>query len=249
MKKLTKIKLINWHLYNDASIEVKNNIVICGDNGSGKSTLIDAIHYVISAGTCKFNTAANERNDRTIESYVRGKLGFENKNCLRNSDVVSHVALEFFDDLTNSYSVVGSVIYVSIGSKVEKHFYHIMNSFIVDENYYKEKDGKKVPVNLTELSNNYRIKNSKEINEFQGNQEKIRNDLLNSLGLVRQDAKTYLELLPKALAFKPFGNINSFVFDYLLPQKTLDLETMKVSVRKYRDIRQIIENEKQKLSL
>ena len=249
MKKLTKIKLINWHLYNDASIEVKNNIVICGDNGSGKSTLIDAIHYVISAGTCKFNTAANERNDRTIESYVRGKLGFENKNCLRNSDVVSHVALEFFDDLTNSYSVVGSVIYASIGSKVEKHFYHIMNSFIVDENYYKEKDGKKVPVNLTELSNNYRIKNSKEINEFQGNQEKIRNDLLNSLGLVRQDAKTYLELLPKALAFKPIGNINSFVFDYLLPQKTLDLETMKVSVRKYRDIRQIIENEKQKLSL
>ena len=38
MKKLTKIKLINWHLYNDASIEVKNNIVVCGDNGSGKST-------------------------------------------------------------------------------------------------------------------------------------------------------------------------------------------------------------------
>ena len=46
MKKLTKIKLINWHLYADSTIDVSNNVVICGGNGSGKSTLIDAIHLL-----------------------------------------------------------------------------------------------------------------------------------------------------------------------------------------------------------
>lgn len=92
MKKLTKIKLINWHSYINNTIDINNNAIICGENGSGKSTLLDAINYVISCGTCKFNTAANERNDRNVESYVRGKLSFENKNFLEMATLflISH---------------------------------------------------------------------------------------------------------------------------------------------------------------
>ena len=136
MKKLTKIKLINWHIYNDIEIEISGNTVISGENGAGKSTLIDAILYVISAGTCKFNTAANEKNDRNLESYVRGKLGFEKKEFLRPNDTISHVVLEFFDDLSDTYSVIGSIISANVGSKIEKVFYHIPNSTIKSEFYY-----------------------------------------------------------------------------------------------------------------
>ncbi|NLB85340.1 MAG: AAA family ATPase, partial [Acholeplasmataceae bacterium] len=37
MKKLTKIKLINWHLFSNQTIEINNNTLISGENGSGKS--------------------------------------------------------------------------------------------------------------------------------------------------------------------------------------------------------------------
>lgn len=248
MKKLTKIKLINWHLYADSTIDVSNNVVICGGNGSGKSTLIDAIHFVISAGSCKFNTAANERNDRTLESYVRGKLGFENKNYLRNGDTISHVALEFFDDSSNKYLVIGAVIYSGVGTKIEKHFYHINNDFIKDEYYSKDAKGKKVPVTLKELNENYKKDSEATFREFSGTNNEIKNSLLGALGIEGENRMKYLELLPKALAFKPIGNINSFVFDYLLPERNLNLDNMKTSVRKYRDIKNLIDSEKRKLS-
>lgn len=47
MKKLTRIKLINWHLFAYQDIEIKDNILISGENGAGKSTLLDALQYVL----------------------------------------------------------------------------------------------------------------------------------------------------------------------------------------------------------
>ena len=158
MKKLTKIKLINWHVYTDKEISLFGNTLISGENGAGKSTLIDAILFVISGGTCKFNTAANEKNDRNLESYVRGKLGFENKEYLRNGDTISHIALEFFDDYNNTYSVIGAVITANVGSKIEKMFYHVLDTTIKSDFYYSYKDNKKYPASYDELKRNYNKK-------------------------------------------------------------------------------------------
>ena len=96
MKKLTKIKLVNWHIFNNHTISLDGNTLITGENGHGKSTLLDAINYVLSGGAGKFNQAANTNAKRTIESYVRGKAGIEGKEFIRNDDnIVSHIALEF----------------------------------------------------------------------------------------------------------------------------------------------------------
>ena len=100
MKKITKIKLINWHVFYNETIEVKGNILLTGENGSGKSTVMDAIHYLLSGGNARFNTAASSEASRTLETYMRGKLGYENRRFLRNDDnLISHIALEYYDDL------------------------------------------------------------------------------------------------------------------------------------------------------
>ena len=97
--KLTRIKLINWHIFTDVTIDVSGNTLITGENACGKSTLIDAIYYVLSGGDDRcFNNAANAEAQRTLEAYICGKLGNEGtgKEYLRNSsDVVCHIALEF----------------------------------------------------------------------------------------------------------------------------------------------------------
>ena len=73
---LTKIKLINWHIFSNNTIELDGNTLITGENASGKSTLMDAIYFVLSGGDDKhFNKAANELGKRDLESYLRGKLG------------------------------------------------------------------------------------------------------------------------------------------------------------------------------
>ncbi|MDR2159920.1 MAG: AAA family ATPase, partial [Treponema sp.] len=40
---LERIRLVNWHNFSDAVIDIGNRCLLAGDNGSGKSTIIDAI--------------------------------------------------------------------------------------------------------------------------------------------------------------------------------------------------------------
>ncbi len=135
--KLTKIKLINWHIFTDITIDVADNTLITGENACGKSTLIDAIYFVLSGGDDKcFNNAANIDARRTIETYIRGKLGNEGegKEALRNSsDVICHIALEFKED--ERYMILGTIIEITDGSNPKEKFYVIQNRQIIDEDY------------------------------------------------------------------------------------------------------------------
>ena len=90
MKRLTKIKLVNWHLFSNQTIQIKDNTLISGENGSGKSTLLDALQYLLVGGKSgvKFNIAATDEARRSLEGYVRGRIGAENKEFLRNGDVI-----------------------------------------------------------------------------------------------------------------------------------------------------------------
>ena len=84
MKLLKKILLINWHMFECCEFDVEHNMLISGENGAGKSTLLDAIQFVLTGGKGKFNLAANASGRRTIEGYVRGRIGSEGKTNLRN---------------------------------------------------------------------------------------------------------------------------------------------------------------------
>ena len=60
---LERVRLVNWHNFDDEVIEIGNRCLLAGDNGSGKSTVIDAIQYVMAANLrmARFNSAADER--------------------------------------------------------------------------------------------------------------------------------------------------------------------------------------------
>ena len=64
MKKLTRVKLINWHRFTNVLIDLENSVLISGENGAGKSTLLDAIQFVVTCSTNYFNKAAHENGKR-----------------------------------------------------------------------------------------------------------------------------------------------------------------------------------------
>lgn len=98
MKKLTRVKLINWHRFINDTIEFENSTLISGENGAGKSTLLDAIQFVVTCTTNYFNKAAHENGKRKLTGYIRCKTGRENKPYERTGEISAHVALEFYEE-------------------------------------------------------------------------------------------------------------------------------------------------------
>ena len=110
MKKLTRVKLINWHRFTNDTIEFENSTLISGENGAGKSTLLDAIQFVVTCTTNYFNKAAHENGKRKLTGYIRCKTGRENKPYERTGEISAHVALEFYEEKKERYFIVGAVV-------------------------------------------------------------------------------------------------------------------------------------------
>ena len=110
MKKLTRVKLINWHRFVNETIDLENSTLISGENGAGKSTLLDAIQFVIICSTNYFNKARSENGKRKLTGYIRCKTGRENKPYERTGEISAHVALEFYEEKKDKYFVIGAVV-------------------------------------------------------------------------------------------------------------------------------------------
>ncbi|MCR3906755.1 MAG: AAA family ATPase [Tenericutes bacterium] len=239
MKKLTKIKLVNWHLFSNQTIDIKDNALISGENGSGKSTLLDAMQYLFVGGRSgsKFNIAATDDAKRTLEGYVRGRIGAENKEYLRNGDVITHVALEFFDEQSKKFSVVGCVLDLPKASQLKERFYLLENVSIHDGLFLE----KKYPRDFKSMKK-YLKSIDIDFSPFD-TQKKYRDALARFFGM---DATKYAKILPKALAFRPI-DLQAFVFEFLLDDDPIDIQSLKNNVAQLKKVEQQIKKDKEKL--
>jgi uncharacterized protein YPO0396 len=85
MKLLTRIRLVNWHLFENTTVNCQGTTYFIGINGAGKSTVLDAVQFALVGGQrdVRFNQAALSGGKRTLASYVRGELGTEAQRYLR----------------------------------------------------------------------------------------------------------------------------------------------------------------------
>src|SRR5690606_31475298 len=239
MKRLTKIKLVNWHLFSDQTISIKDNTLISGENGSGKSTLLDALQYLLvgAKSGAKFNIAATDEAKRTLEGYVRGRIGAENKEFLRPGDVISHVALEFYDEQNDQFGIIGVILELPKGGTLKERFYLLDNLNIHDGIFLdkkKPRDYRSMKAYLKTLQI--------ELDPFD-TQKEYRDALAKYFGI---DAKKYAKILPKALAFRPI-DLQSFVFEFLLDDDPIDIQSLKNNVTQLKRVESQIRLDREKL--
>lgn len=236
MKKLSKVRLINWHYFSNETIHIKNNTLITGQNATGKSTIIDAIAFVITAGDQIFNLAANEKSKRDLRGYVKCKLGIDNQEYLRNGDVTGHVALEFFDEKLKKYFTVGAVIDVFGDILPPKVLFYEVDAAL-SESLFIDKENR--------ILTTVNFKKAKVADEIYLTRREAKLAFRSKFGSVNE---TYFSLLPKALAFKPIADVKDFIYHYLLEEKTLDVESIKESIHSYRDLEATLKIIKQKIA-
>lgn len=238
MKKLTRMKLINWHYIVDSTIDFNGSCLLTGDNGSGKSTILDAMQFVLTCGKARFNSAAHEKAKRDLLGYVRCKTGNDSSIYLRSGDISSHVALEFYEEKKRKYFIIGAAIDSSSDLSAPKSlFYRIENKRIDDELFLN----KNMPRNISEFKIKLKSWEGKSLLTQSGAQE----DFVHRFGSI---GHRFFELLPKALAFRPISNVKDFVYSYLLDEKQVNIEYLKENVRTYMEFEKVLDGIKLKIS-
>jgi len=240
MKKLTKVKLINWHLFSNVTLDIRENSLITGDNGAGKTTLLDAIQYLLIGGKggTKFNIAANTDGKRTLENYVRGKTGEENREYIREGDVIAHICLEYFDELTKEYSLIGSILELPRGGKLIDRFYFLEYLQLNDDIFI---DGN-MPRDYKSMKAYFKNTLFREFKIFE-TVKAYREQISRFFGI---DSQKYAKLLPKALAFKPI-DLKSFVNNFLLDDEEIDVTSLKNNFANLKQLEERILIDKEKL--
>ena len=238
---LERLRLVNWHYFEDELIEIGNRCLLAGDNGSGKSTIIDAIQYVMAANLrmTRFNSAADERRGggRDLMGYVRCKLGSESTEY-RRGDTVAHVMLQW-----RHVSETGVSRNFCCGVCVEAY----------KDNHYTEhfwvgpsNDKPGVSINeiivrseKNELLNSRQFKNilaGKNIYNHPTKKEYIR-DLTHRLGVYKRqpEINPYLDSLTRSVGFKPLDSIDQFVCDFILDENPVSIQDMKYNLENYKE--------------
>lgn len=234
MKKLKKIKLINWHRFVNATIEIHNSVLLSGENGAGKSTILDAIQFVLTCSKSHFNKAANEKSKRNLVGYVRYKTGKEDKPFERTGFITSHIALEFLDEEKNKSFIIGAVI-DSSSDVNEKTIWYRMDNSNIDEAMFMNG---KAPKSIDEFKRRNNIKTFTSMTDAKRNFRLV-------FGNVNDK---FFELIPKAIAFKPIDDIKEFVYSYVLDKKEVRIDELKNNVRAYQEFEEVLKTIKIKIS-
>ncbi len=246
MKQLTRIRLINWHLFENTTITCQGTTYFIGINGAGKSTILDAIQFALIGGQrdVKFNQAAMSGSQRTLTSYVRGELGTEGQRYLRD-DATAVVALEFRNP-DDSYFVHGAVVDAYQDGRSPDVSYFIVNDARLNDAWFFRAEGQLFDSRAFRRHlEHFPLPSPQARAQLFTRLEDYRFHLLNRLGQLKE---SFSAKIVKGLAFSPLTNIRDFVHTYLLDENLVDVKILREQLETMRhfeglaaDIRQRIE--------
>lgn len=236
MKKLTRMKLINWHRFGNCTIDFGDSTLLSGENGAGKSTLLDAIQFVIICSTGYFNKAAHENGKRKLTGYIRCKTGKENQPYERTGEISAHVALEFYEESKDRYFIIGAVVDSSSEEQETTVRYLMENTRLSDDLFLYGNQVKSIA--------EFRGSNI-DIRQWCKTQVEARRMVTARLGRIEDK---FFRLIPKALAFKPIDDIKDFVYSYVLDEKEVNIEVLRENVRTYQDMERTLDNVKKRMA-
>jgi uncharacterized protein YPO0396 len=245
MKLLTRIRLLNWHLFENTTIDCKGTTYFIGINGAGKSTILDAVQFALVGGQrdVRFNQAALSGGKRTLASYVRGEMGTEAQRYLRG-DVSGVVALEFSNP-DGTFFANGAVIDAFEDGRNPEVAYFIVHNAALNDDWFFRTPGQLFDTRAFKRHlENFALPPNARAQVFT-RLEDYRFHLLNRLGQLKD---SFPAKIVKGLAFSPLTDIRSFVQNYLLDENLVDVKTLQAQLETLRHFESLAANVRERIA-
>ena len=233
-KRLCRIRLINWHYFVDETINIQGSSLVTGENTSGKSTILDAIQFVLTTNHRKFNIAANEKSKRDLKGYVRCKTGNEDSAYIRKGNVISYVALEFFEEKTSKYFILGAKV-ASPDEESRPTVRWFREECRLEDLSFITKDSPSTDEEFRKGSK--RVYLIKQISEAKAR-------FAQRLGNLDD---RFFDMIPKSLAFKPIDRVKDFITNFILPEKNIEVGNLRTNIETLKELENLMNTTKQKI--
>ena len=225
MIELKRLKLINWHNFENVTFDCARLTYMIGVNAVGKTTILDAIRYCLTTNR-NFNALGNKKSGRTLQGSVHAKQRGENA-YRRPGRTVAYIGAEFWDSVKRTHFVI-AVRVESEGPMQELH--------PGDQTWYISEDGCTLE-QLPFIDPRTGAPSSKEnFNPAVGRLSytrspgEARDRICRALGIGRAASplgKKFNEVFQMGTSMDEIPNFREFLYQYILPQPELDLEALQ----------------------
>lgn len=237
MIKLKRLLLVHWQAYDFQLVEFDDITLITGQTGVGKSTVIDALNIILLGEKQKhiFNKAANENSNRTIESYLYGKLGDDGEDgfyYLREDNFTSYLVAEFENEETDEMFCCGLVADCNEDHSSPNTQWLTIKSGLPRDYFLNQEEN--IPYSINELTNQNTFKDENAKVNLVATDKDYRKKIAGLFGNIRDD---YRRLLKQSVSFTPVKDIEKFLTDFVSETESpINVEEMQKSIRRYNDL-------------
>ncbi|GGF62237.1 hypothetical protein GCM10007301_22490 [Azorhizobium oxalatiphilum] len=251
MMHLSRISLVQWHLFGREDLDLVGDAAILGKNRSGKSTLIDLIQAVMSGGSAryhKFNRSAGESgsrgSERTLRSYCLGQLG---EGEYQREASITHIALGFEDpDGLRPPVSIGLCIEASAQEEAQIVGRYVTPGVLISTASFVERlesgHDRAASWSFTRRSlEDQCAAVGTELAKPDSARNFIREYMRHLFtGRRPADPERFVRAFVMALSFEDMRSVDHFVHQFLLEKKDIDIGDLRDSIRRYQDIQKDI---------
>lgn len=225
MIELKRLKLINWHNFENVTFDCARLTYMIGVNAVGKTTILDAIRYCLTTNR-NFNALGNKKSGRTLQGSVHAKQRGENA-YRRPGHTVAYIGAEFWDTVKRCPFVIA----VRVESESPTQDLHPG-----DQTWYLSEDG----CTLEQLpfidpktgapSAKEDFKPASGRLSYTRSPSEARDRICRALGIGRASSplgKKFNEVFQMGTSMDEIPNFREFLYQYILPQPELDLEALQ----------------------
>ena len=225
MIELKRLKLINWHNFENVTFDCARLTYMIGVNAVGKTTILDAIRYCLTTNR-NFNALGNKKSGRTLQGSVHAKQRGENA-YRRPGRTVAYIGAEFWDSAKRTPFVI-AVRVESEGPMQELH--------PGDQTWYISEDGitlEKLPFldpRTGAPSAREDFKPAVGRLSYTRSPSEARDRICRALGIGRASSplgKKFNEVFQMGTSMDEIPNFREFLYQYILPQPELDLDALQ----------------------